>query len=239
MATAITSRTILLLLAGAIGCSSSELLLPETPGSEIVALSKFEGDGQEGTVGEQLPAPLVVRVVTVQREQPAIGRTVEFVTTAGSVELARATAVTDSEGKATLRAVLGTAPGDYVIQARLPQEEGEPQIQEFTARAKPGPPDTLSAASPVSQPGRRGQDVTPPPVVRIVDRFGNAVPDIQVAWQVISGNGEISEPITRTGSVGTATVNWKLGNRPGVHKLTATIERATGSPATFTATVLF
>ncbi len=239
MATALPSCAILLLLAGALGCSSSELLLPEPPGAEIVALSKFEGDNQEGTVGEQLPAPLVVRVVTVQRDQPATGRTVEFVTTAGSVELGRATAVTDSEGKATWRAVLGTAPGDYLIQARLLEEEGEPQIQEFIARAKPGQPDTLSTASPVSQPGRRGQDITPPPLVRIVDRFGNPVPDIQVAWQVISGNGEISEPITRTGDAGTATVNWKLGDRPGVHKLTATIERATGSPATFTATVLF
>jgi hypothetical protein len=226
-------------LAGALGCSSSELLLPEPPGAEIVALSKFEGDNQEGTVGEQLPAPLVVRVVTVQRAEPAIGRTVEFVTSAGSVELGRATAVTDSEGKATLRAVLGTAPGDYIIQARLVEEAGEPQIQEFIARARPGPPDTLSAASPVSQAGRRGQDLTPPPLVRIVDRFGNAVPDVQVAWQVLSGEGEISEPITRTGDAGTATVNWKLGNRPGVHKLTATIEHATGSPALFTATVLF
>ncbi len=239
MATALPSRAILLLLAGALGCSSSELLLPEPPGAEIVALSKFEGDDQVGTVGEQLPAPLVVRVLTVQREQPATGRTVEFVTTGGGAEIARATAVTDSEGRATWRAVLGTAPGDYLIQARLLVEEGEPQIEEFIARANPGPPDTLRAESPVSQAARRGEDLDPPPAVKILDRFGNPVPNVQVAWQVLSGNGEISEPITRTGDTGTATVNWQLGNRPGVHKLTATIERATGSPALFTATVLF
>ena len=211
MATPLPRRAILLLVAAALGCSSSELLLPETPGNETVALSKFDGDEQEGTVGEQLPKPLVVRVLTVQREQPASGRTVEFVTTAGGVEVGRTSAVTNSEGAATVHCVLGTAPGDYVIQARLVEEEGEPQVQEFMARARPGPPDTLSAASPVSQPGRRGQDVSPPPVVRIVDRFGNAVPDVQVAWQVIAGNGKVSEPITRTGDAGTATVNWKPG----------------------------
>jgi hypothetical protein len=65
------------------------------------------------------------------------------------------------------------------------------------------------------------------------------VPDVPVAWQVTAGEGQTSEPITRTAADGTATVEWTLGDRVGVHKLTATIEQASGSPATFTATVLF
>jgi hypothetical protein len=73
----------------------------------------------------------------------------------------------------------------------------------------------------------------------VVDRFGNAVPGVPVAWQVIAGEGETSESISRTTAEGTATVEWMLGNRIGVHKLTATIEQATGSPVTFTVTVLF
>jgi hypothetical protein len=238
MATALPSRAILFLLAGGLGCSSSELLLPEPPAVENVALSKIDGDLQEGTVGEQLLKPLVVQVRTVNRENPAAGLTVEFVTTRGTEEVARTSAVTNSEGTASIQYVLGTAPGDYVIQARLADAE-ESEGEEFLAHAKPGPPDTLTATSPLSQPGRRGQDITPSPAVRIVDRFGNPVPEVQVAWQVIAGNGRVSEPLTRTDDAGTTTVNWRLGDRPGVHKLTASIERATGSPATFTATVLF
>ncbi len=229
----------LIILAGTLGCSSSELLLPEPPGGgENVALSKSEGDNQHGTVGEQLPEPVVVSVRTA-RDLPASGRQVEFITIAGDVEIARDTAVTDSEGKARLHCMLGTAPGDYRIQARLIVVEGEPQIREFTARAEPGPPDSLSAMSPVSQPGRRGRNAATPPVVRVVDRFGNAVPGVVVAWQVTAGQGQVSEPLTRTAPDGTAVVEWSLGNRMGVHKLTATIEQATVPAVTFTATVLF
>ncbi len=81
----------------------------------------------------------------------------------------------------------------------------------------------------MSQPGRRDEDITPPRG-QVVDRFGNPVPEVQVAWQVSTGNGEFSEPITPTDDNGTATVNWTLGNRHGVHRLTASIEPVTGSP---------
>ena len=238
MATLLPSRVLTILVAGVLGCSGGDLLLPEPPGAENVTLSKFEGDSQQGTVGEELPAPLVVQVLTVAREQPATGRKVEFVTSSAGVELARDTSVTNSQGLATKLCVLGTAPGDYLIQASLVGVEGEAQAQEFVAKANPGPPDTLTAVSATSQPGRRGQAATSPQV-KIVDRYGNPVPEVPVAWQVTAGEGQISEPITRTDNAGTASVNWTLGNRTGVHKLTATIERATGSPATFTATVLF
>ena len=229
----------LILVAGLAACSSGELLLPEPPGGgENVALSKFDGDNQLGTVGEPLPKPLIVSVRTA-RDLPAAEREVEFVTIAGDLEIARETAITDSQGNAGIRCMLGTVPGDYVIQAKLIDIEGEAQIQEFLARAQPGPPDTLSATSPVTQPGRRARPVAIPPSVRVVDRFGNAVPEAVVAWQVTSGEGGVTESLTRTGHDGNATVDWTLGNRVGVHKLTAAVEQPTVPPVTFTVTVLF
>ena len=229
----------LILVAGAAGCSSGELLLPEPPGGgENVALSKFDGDNQLGMVGEQLPKPLIVSVRTA-RDLPAAEREVEFVTIAGDLEIARVTAITDSQGNASIHCMLGTVPGDYVIQAKLIDVEGEPQVQEFLATARPGLPDTLSATSPVTQPGRRARPVAIPPSVRVVDRFGNPVPEALVAWQVTSGEGEVSESFTRTVQDGNATVDWTLGNRIGVHKLTAAVEQPTVSPVTFTVTVLF
>ena len=232
-------RFLVILLLGAVGCASGELLLPDPPGGgENVQMSKLDGDSQKGTVGEQLPNPLIVQVKT-PRELPVAGRRVAFVITSEAGEVSPDTAITDSQGMATARWVLGTAPGAYAIQARLVAEAGDPQVQEFTAEANPASPDTLAASSAVSQPGRRGQNAATSPVVRVVDRFGNAVPDVPVAWQVTAGEGQTSEPITRTAADGTATVEWTLGDRVGVHKLTATIEQASGSPATFTATVLF
>ena len=231
------SRNLAILLAAVVGCNSGDLVLPETPGSETVQLSKVGGDGQEGTVGEELPNPLVVRVLNA-REEPVIGREVAFAMTSPT-EAIPATVITNNEGLASGNVVLGTSPGSYVIQARLVVDLDSVQTQDFTVAAKPAAPDTLSARSPVSQPGRRGRSAAAPPSVRVVDRFGNAVPDIPVAWQVIAGVGETSESISRTTAEGTATVEWILGNRIGVHKLTATIEQATGSPVTFTVTVLF
>jgi hypothetical protein len=229
----------LALVAGAAGCSSGELLLPEPPGGgENVALSKFDGDNQLGTVGELLPEPLIVSVRTA-RDLPAREREVEFVTMAGDVEIARDIAITDSQGNATIRCMLGTVPGDYVIRASLIDLEGEAQVQEFLAKARPGAPDTLSAISPVTQPGRRATPAATPPTVRVVDRFGNAVPEALVAWQVTAGQGEVSEALTRTVQDGSATVQWTLGNRIGVHKLTAAVEQPTVAPVTFTVTVLF
>jgi hypothetical protein len=73
----------------------------------------------------------------------------------------------------------------------------------------------------------------------VVDRFGNPVEGVPVAWQVTAGQGTVSEPISTTKADGTATVGWTLGNRIGVHKLTAAIGTVYGSPVTFTANVFF
>jgi hypothetical protein len=227
------------LVTGTAGCASSELLLPEPPGGgDNVALSKYDGDNQQGIVGELLPKPLIVTVRTA-RDLPAQKREVEFVTIAGDVEIGRDTAITDSEGNASIHCMLGTVPGDYIIQARLIDVEGEAPVQEFFARARPGNPAALNPTSSVMQPGRRANPAPVPPAVQVLDRFGNAVPEAVVAWQVTAGQGSVSEALTRTADNGSAGVQWTLGNRTGVHKLTAAVEDPTVSPVTFTVTVLF
>lgn len=230
------------MMSGSAGCGS-DLLLPDPPGGgENVELSKVDGDGQTGMVGENLLKPLIVRVLT-QRQAPARGRQVQFVFTTDAGEVTPATATTNDQGEAPVRWTLGTAPGSHTVTAQLvngeSEGEGEPQTELFTAEARPAAPDTLTAMSSISQPGRRGREVDTPPAVRVVDRFGNAVPDVPVAWQVIAGEGALTESLTRTGSDGTVSVRWTLGNRIGVHKLTAHIGQVTGSPVSFTATVLF
>jgi Bacterial Ig-like domain (group 1) len=230
-------RAFVFALAGSLGCGS-DILLPDPPGGGNVALTKVDGDTQVGTVGETLQKPLIVQVLT-ERQQPAPERKVAFVLSedpaAGTVS--PDTATTDSEGRAIARWTLGTAPGDHLVLARL--VENETQVAEFRAEAKPAAPDTLSAQTPRAQPGRRQREVSTPPVVRVVDRYGNPVEGVSVAWQVTAGEGVVDEPIVQTDADGQATVKWTLGNRIGTHKLTATIGHVTGSPVTFTATVLF
>jgi hypothetical protein len=229
-------------LATTAGCGGGDLLLPDPPGGgENVALSKVTGDNQSGVVGQQLPEPLVVEVLT-ERQLPAGGRKVAFIFTSAAGEVTPDTAITSEKGQASARWSLGTQPGLHTITARLADVadlEGDTQVAEFTAEARAAEPDTMRAQSAVSQPGRRGKDVGTAPVVRVVDRFGNPVPGVAVSWTVITGGGEVSEPTTDTATDGTATVTWHLGNRVGVQRLTASVGEVEGSPVTFTATVLF
>jgi Big-like domain-containing protein len=223
---------------GALSCSS-DLLLPDPPGGgENVAVSKVSGDVQVGTVGEQLLNPLVVQVLT-ERGLPAPGRKVEFEFASSAAEVTRDTAVTNDDGHAVIRWVLGTVAGSYTVRARMADIEGESQVAEFTAEAEAAAPDTVSGTSPLNQPGRRSQAVSTPPVVRVADRFGNPVGGVAVGWSVMSGEGVVSEPITETGEDGTTSVGWTLGGRVGVHRVTAAIGPVRGSPVTFTAVVLF
>jgi Big-like domain-containing protein len=233
-------RTLCLLAAGALGCGS-DLLLPDPPGGgENVALTKLTGDDQTGTVGEELDAPLVVQVLSA-RSQPVADRKVAFVLTSDAAAgvVSPDTAVTNTAGQATARWVLGTAPGAHMVVAQLVGGEADNQAAEFHAAARPAGPDTLRASSALSQPGRRKREVGTAPTVHVVDRFGNPVGGVPVAWQVTSGGGQVQESITTSDVNGDATAHWTLGDRLGLHKLTAAIGSVSGSPVTFTATVLF
>ncbi|HEY1333678.1 MAG TPA: hypothetical protein VGF31_05440, partial [Myxococcaceae bacterium] len=67
----------------------------------------------------------------------------------------------------------------------------------------------------------------------------NPVQGVTVRWTVTVGEGDVSAEQTATGSDGKASVTWELGGRIGVQRVTANLEGASGSPVTFSATVLF
>jgi hypothetical protein len=199
------------------------------------------GGDQTGTVGEELPAPVIVEVKTDVGE-PLAGRQVAFVPaqSAAGGRFDPDTARTDTEGKAVTHWVLGTAVGVYTAEARLVAGSDSvlPPVP-LQATAGPGTPDTLRALEPVVQSGHRNEPLDAPLVVMAVDRFGNPVAGAEVKWDVSNSNGEVSAETTPTGSDGKASVVWTLGNRVGVQRATASLEGAQGSPVTFAATVLF
>jgi hypothetical protein len=238
-------RALAVLLLGVLGCSS-DILLPNSPEARetIGALTKENWPSPSGPVGETLPTPLVVKVLS-QSQQPVGGIQVvfELVDPAGGT-VKPATTTTDASGVATTNWTFGTVPGSYLVKARLSgvgvtdTAGASDLIAEFHATAHPASPDTLSAMTALEQHGQRQVPVEDPPQVRVVDRFGNPVPGVAVAWEVIYGEGQITTP-TVTDPEGKASVDWILGNRIGVHKLMAAIEGASGSPVVFRAHVFF
>jgi hypothetical protein len=221
-----------------LGCSG-DLTLPTSSG-EGVDLSILGGNGQTGTVGQELPQPLVVGVAS--GGTPVEGHKVAFIL-AGDPAAGRLepdTAVSGPDGRAVAQWVLGSEPGLHEVEARLVvTEPAPPPMAVFQASAVAGEPDTVRAASPVSQPGRIGQPTPEDPTVLVLDRFGNPVAGAEVVWEVTAGGGSVSSPQTAADTDGKATVTWTLGVSIGVQKLTARVDGAHGSPVTFTATVLF
>ena len=238
-----TKRTILGALASALllvlADCSSDLTLPSDSGTGL-DLSRVNGDGQRGTVGAPLPEPLVVRVVASDNAGVG-GRRVAFaaVGAGAALQLEPDTALTNSQGEASTTWVLGTQVGEYRVEAHLVATGAAPEPVSFSAEAVAGPPDSLAGASPLNRAGRRGLEVSEPLVVRVADRYGNPVEGARVTWAITTGEGRLSAAETPTGSDGTAAVTWELGERIGVQKATASIAGVTGSPVTFTATVLF
>jgi hypothetical protein len=225
------------LLATLTGCGSD--LAVSTSTGEGVALSIVDGDEQTGTVGEALPEPLVVEVLS--EGTPTAGHEVAF-SIAGDPAGARLepdTAVTGDDGRAVAHVVLPPEIGAYQIEATLVVSDPQPPpTAVFDAAAVAGEPDTLRAASPLTQPGRRDHPVTEAPTVVVLDRFGNPVAGAPVEWEVTAGGGEVTGG-TVAGTDGRATATWTLGEGVGVQKLVARVEGAHGSPVAFTAVVLF
>jgi len=221
-----------------LGCGA-DLTLPGSTAPGL-AVAVVQGDGQVGTVGQELPDPVVVEVKT-DGGQAIPDRRVAFVAAPGAgAGFDPDTAVTDSQGRALTRWVLGTAVGVYTAEARLvPDGESALPTVPLQATADPGSPDTVRAIGPTIQPGQRGEALPEPLAVLAVDRFGNPVAGAEVKWEASSGNGELSAETTLTGADGTTSVIWTLGNRVGVQRATAKVEHADGSPVTFSATVLF
>jgi hypothetical protein len=226
------------LTIGLLSCSG-DLTLPSSTAAGLT-LTLLQGDQQTGTVGQALDTAVVVQVST-DGGTPIAGRKVAFVATGNDTQgFEPDTAVTNAQGQAVTRWVLGTAAGDYSAEARIVAlGDSAVPVVPIHAAARAGAPDTLRAVGPTNQPGRRHQELDQPLVVMAVDRFGNPVEGASVQWRAGESDGQTSQETTPTAVDGTASVTWTLGDQIGVQQATAEVLGASGSPVTFTAIVLF
>jgi predicted small lipoprotein YifL len=105
-------------LATALTACGGDLTLP--PDGSPVDLRAFSGDGQEATVGSDLPHPLVVRL-TDASAQPVFGATIVFAfqSEIPNAQIDPAIVTTDSGGLASSRVRLGTTTGLQTVEARV------------------------------------------------------------------------------------------------------------------------
>lgn len=218
------------LLAG--GCNGEVVGGGHRP-AEVLVVS---GDLQTGTAGQELPQPLVVKVVD-DAGRPVRDQLVNFRVIAGGGSVFAGSALTNKDGIAQERWTLGTVAGDTQrVEARaVDPETGEGLVfAVFRAIATPAAAAGISAVQPTLT-GMPGTPVADSAAALVRDQYGNPVPGVTVNWAVTSGGGSVSPASSTTNAQGIARAQWTLG---GSVTTPQTLQASAGASmnATFTAT---
>lgn len=204
----------------AASCDGGDRILP--PGERDPEIIEARGgDAQTAEVGSPVTVPPSV-VVLDAAERPVAGVEVVFTVVEGGGEVTDPVQVTGPEGVAQVGGWrLGTKPGTNAL--RVDVEGLEPAVIQATART--GAPHALELVVAPEGPATVGDPVTPSPVVRVVDDFGNPVPAVPVRFRVLEGGGVVEPEEVVTDAEGRAAPDrWTLGPDAGPQVLQARVE---------------
>jgi hypothetical protein len=214
-----------LLIASAASCGGGDG--PAAPTG--TTLIKFAGDDQDGSPGDTLFFPLVVRAADAQGG-PVVGRTVTFAVETGGGSLTNTQVETDALGMAETAFILGPAVGAQTVTATM---RGVAPVT-FSAVVAATTPTQLVVASGNAQSGVVGAALTAPVVVRATDSHGNSVSGVFVTLDAPSG-GTLSPSSGTTNASGQLSATWVLDTVAGVQTLSASSSGLPSVTATATA----
>jgi len=219
-------------LTSLVGCGS-DLVLPSETGPGALAL--VTGNNQSAPAGEELPDPLVVKVLD-RRGQPLSDQQVAFILEpeAPGAQISPDTVETGTDGMAQARWVLGATSGTQAVIARVVGAAGL-EVR-FEASVGSGDAESIGALSGDGQTAAVGTALAEPLVVLITDGFGNPVADVQVEWD--AHDGSVDPTSSSTAADGRASTSWVLGSSTGTQTATASSDGLDGSPVTFTSTAV-
>jgi hypothetical protein len=229
------------LLAGAalLACCVTLGSCSDSSGTEFggtpAEMEVLGGNAQDGTVGEELPDPLVVKV-TDARGRPVRGQLVNWRVTRGGGSVFAGSAITDSKGEARERWTLGTVAGAaQQVEARAVDNQSGAALvfATFTATATAGTVTALAAVTTGALQGTAGTALSTPIIVRASDQYGNPASGAFVTWEASAG-GSASPATSAADGEGKASTTWTLGSTASAQQLTA--RSGTAMPVTFTAT---
>ncbi len=212
-----------LLLASAYACGGHDVTAPDIV---PVALDIVSGQEQSGQVGQELPQPLVVRVVNAAGD-PIPGRLVNFRVVKGDGSVFAGASLTNEDGKAQERWTLGKSIADsQVVEARaVDPTSGDPIVfARFIAVVLAGPPTLLLKTSGDDQVDMAGSTLRQPLRVRVTDVYQNPVANTTINW--VAGAGTLGHGSTVTDADGSASNSWTLGSASGSAIVTASVGNA-------------
>lgn len=215
MGTTLGASSIVAILSTALVSDSVVATATAVAGSAASAAISA-GDQQGGAVGQQLVTSVTAKTFdaygNVSPGQPVAW---SVVSGGGSVTVVNATS--DANGLSSARWTLGTISGTQVLRASV----GTAVTADFRANAT-----AAGAASFVQEAGngQSGTVATALPAalsVRVLDSYGNGVPNATVSWAATDGSFNAAS--VTTDSLGRAQTRWTLGSRVGSQNATASL----------------
>ena len=165
-----SGTALVLAIAGAPPLTPAIPLIYVGPVSQVVSQLVLVTSGLSGIVGQLLSQPVVVQALTAAGD-PVAGVPINWTAVAGDPQLGAASSITDAAGLASVPVTLGTAAGTQAVQATA--NGVTPLVVNLSALA-----DQAAQLAILQQPsttGVLGGVLATQPVVRLLDRFGNAV----------------------------------------------------------------
>ncbi|MGQ0649405.1 MAG: hypothetical protein ACT4P7_17770 [Gemmatimonadaceae bacterium] len=198
------------LAAGLLGTAScgTEAIVPQVPTSLVLV----QGNLQAVQGGQELPNPVVVRLLDAAGA-PIAKTSIGFSVVTGGGAVNPGSVLTDENGEARTKWVLGTGEASQVLLAKAPV------IEAVTINATALLPNDLLVAQGANQFAKAGAALPNPIVIRVVGPNNTPMKGIAVAFQVLSGGGLISPQSALTNPLGEVTVRWTLGPSTGTHVL--------------------
>lgn len=213
-----TASSIAALAVGVAACHDGSTTTPKTASSVAV----LSGSAQTATVGTALAAPVVLQVKDqTGNALPNVTVTLAVGTASGSVSATQMT--TDANGQVSITWTLGTVAGTDTLIAQV----ASLAALDVTASATPDAPASITVVGGDGQTGPAGTALASPLVVKVVDRYGNPVPNVTVTFSD-DANGTFAATTVTTDANGTASDTITLGPDTGTDDVTASVDTSNG-----------
>ena len=208
-------------------CGGDAASSPEdpTPATLIVV----QGTNQAVQAGKELPNAIVLRVLT--EEGKAVEKiSVGFTVATGGGSVNPGSVLTDANGEARTKWVLGPTAADQTLKAEVAG------LDPVTISATAIVPKEIVIAQGNNQSARVSTALANAIVIRVVGINNTPILGAPVAFQITAGAGVVTPQSALTNSFGEVNVKWTVGSAPGANTLTATVANLPPAVVSATAT---
>lgn len=206
------------------------------PSASGVAFSLIAITPQQSIVASQQGRPLVVRALDSQ-SRPINGLTINFSSENSQVQLSAGAAVTNKDGYASVGVSAPSITGTYTVAASSSGSQGQTFTLNVTGGSSGGNNGGGTGTEPIQILSGNGQlmfgQLFAPEMLRVIVRDGSGRPltGATVTWQILSGDGTLTNAQTTTDANGTTENRFGsvLFFNDGFTPLKLTVVRATST----------